>query len=319
MSRATKTRQSGDPQPDESTSRTVEEARTGLLRRVRRKSIPYLFLTPNLAIFFLFSIWPAFYSFYISLFSTSPYRAPRFVGLGNYGELMREDLFQKALLNSIVYVTAFTMIVLVLSVLAAVLLNTKIRAKGVFRGAFFLPFLLSPAVVGLVWQWILQGDVGLLNVVLDSLNIPTRPWLLDGTLAMASIILVGVWINIGFMALIILAGLQSIDPVLYEAADIDGAGPFAEFRYVTLPLLVPSIMVVLILSVIAGFKAFDYIFVLTGGGPVNSTMLLVQYIYKKGFDQAQFGMGAAASMALFVIVFSLTLVLYTVGRRREAI
>lgn len=297
----------------------MEEGRLGFVRRVQRKSVPYLFLTPNLSIFLLFSIWPAFYSLYISLFSTSPYRAPRFVGLGNYTELIGEDLFREALKNSVIYVTAFTTIVLCLSVLVAVLLNARIRAKGVFRGAFFLPFLLSPAVVGLVWQWILRGDVGLLNVVLETLNIPARPWLLDGTLAMVSIILVGVWINLGFMALIMLAGLQSIDPVLYEAADIDGAGPFAQFRHVTLPLLVPSVMVVLILSVIAGFKAFDYIFVLTGGGPVNSTMLLVQYIYKKGFDQVQFGMGAAASITLFVIVFALTLVQYAVGRRREAI
>lgn len=300
-------------------SRSATPEKRGWWRRVRRSSVPYLFVTPNIAIFLLFSIWPAFYSVYISLFSTSPYRAAEFVGLGNYGELLREDLFRKSLVNSIVYVIAFTVVVTTAAVLVAVLLNTRIRAKGVFRGAFLLPFLLSPAVIGLVWQWILQRDVGLLNIVLEALNVPPQPWLLDGTLAMVSIVMVGVWIHLGFFALIILAGLQSINPTLYEAADIDGASPFAQFRYLTLPLLVPSIMVVLILSVIGGFKAFDYIFVLTGGGPVNATMLMVQYIYKKGFDQVQFGLGAAASISLFVIVFTLTILQYVLGRRREAI
>ena len=300
-------------------SPTVAPEQRSWWHRARRSSVPYLFVTPNIAIFLLFSIWPAFYSIYISLFSTSPFRAAEYVGLGNYGELLREDLFRKSLINSVIYVVAFTAIVTAAAVVVAVLLNTRIRAKGFFRGAFLLPFLLSPAVIGLVWQWILQRDVGLLNTVLGTLNIPPQPWLLDGTLAMASIVMVGVWIHLGFFALIVLAGLQSINPTLYEAADIDGASPFAQFRYVTLPLLVPSIMVVLILSVIGGFKAFDYIFVLTGGGPVNATTLMVQYIYKKGFDQVQFGLGAAASITLFVIVFALTILQYVLGRRREAI
>lgn len=288
-------------------------------RPLSQRLAPYAFLTPNMTIFLLFSIWPALYSFYVSLFSTSPFRPPEFVGLGNYAELGRDDLFRQALMNSFVYVTAFTFLVTVLSVVLAVLLNQQIRAKGFLRGAFFLPVLLSPAVVGLVWRWILQRDVGLLNVVLNALGIPPQPWLLDGTLAMTAIISVGLWIHLGFFAMIVLAGLQSIDPVLYEAADVDGASTWAQFRHVTLPLLGPTIMVVLILSVISGFKAFDYIFVLTGGGPVFSTTLLVQYIYRVGFDQVQFGLGAAASVVLFLVVFTLTLGQFVLGRRREAI
>lgn len=290
-----------------------------LLARWRRAATPYLFVGPNMVVFLLFSIWPAFYSFYISLFSTSPFQPPRFVGLDNYGQLMSDRLFQEALVNTVVYVASFTVLVSVLAIAVAVLLNAKIRAKGFFRGAFFLPFLLSPAVIGLVWEWILQREVGLLNIVLDALGIPPQPWLLDGTWAMISIIVVGIWINLGFFALIVLAGLQSINPMLYEAADIDGAGPFAQFRYVTLPLLVPTLMVVLVLSVIAGFKAFDYIFVLTGGGPTFSTTLIVQFIYRTGFDQFQFGLAAAASIVLFLVVFTLTLGQLLFARRREAV
>lgn len=319
MSRAVTRSGAGGPSADGRRRAPVDEYQPSAFSRWGRKGVPYFFIAPNMIVFLLFSIWPAFYSFYISLFSTSPFHPPRMVGLDNYGVLAQDRLFRTALANSAVYVLAFTTLVTVLAIAVAILLNAKIRAKGVFRGAFFLPFLLSPAVVGLVWQWILQREVGLLNIVLETLGIPAQPWLLDSTLAMVAIVLVGVWINLGFFALILLAGLQSINPVLYEAASIDGASPWSEFRFVTLPLLVPSIMVVLILSVIAGFKAFDYIFVLTGGGPVFSTTLLVQYIYRTGFDQVQFGLGAAASIVLFAVVFTLTLVQFTVGRRREAI
>lgn len=281
--------------------------------------MPYAFLTPNMIIFGLFSIFPAFYSFYLSLFSTSPLRPSRFVGLGNYGTLAADELFRRVVGNTVVYVGLFTTVVTCASVAVAVLLNQRLRARGVFRAAFFLPVLLSPAVVGLVWRWILDREVGLLNIIFEAIGVPPQPWLLDSTWAMVAIIVVGVWINVGFFALIVLAGLQGINQEVMEAAAVDGASPWLTFRLVTLPLLRPTVMVVLILSVIAGFKAFDYIFVLTGGGPVFSTALMVHYIYRAGFEQFQFGLAAAASIVLFFVVFTLTVGQYVYGRRREAI
>jgi alpha-1,4-digalacturonate transport system permease protein len=279
---------------------------------------PYLFLAPNMVLFLLFTIGPAFYSFYLSAFSTSPFRATRFVGLGNYAELLDDGAFRNAVGNSVVFVVSHTTIVTLVAIAVAVLLNTRIRARGFFRSVYFFPVLLSPVVVALVWRWILDTDVGLLNAALQAVGLEPQPWLLDGNLAMMVVIAVGVWIHTGFYAMILLAGLQSIDQSLYEAALVDGASPWQKFLRVTLPLLRPTILVVLILSVIAGFQAFDYIFVLTGGGPTFSTALWVQYIYRTGFDDFRFGLAAAASVLLFLVVFALTMLQFVYARRSEA-
>lgn len=285
----------------------------------RRRIAPYLFLLPNMLLFALFTIGPALYSFYLSLFSTSPFRATRFAGLENYAALAGDELFRTAVTNSVLFVFSFTVIVTIASVAVALLLNSRIKAKGFFRSAFFFPVVLSPVVVALVWHWILDQNSGLLNLMLEYVGIGGRPWLLNGTLAMASVVGVGVWIHLGFYALIVLAGLQAINTDLFEAARVDGASPWQETRYVTLPLLRPTVLVVLILSVIAGFQAFDYIFVLTGGGPTFSTLLMVQFIYRTGFEQFRFGLAAAGAVVLFLIIFSLTMLQFIAARRGEAV
>ncbi|CAN5149659.1 sugar ABC transporter permease [soil metagenome] len=296
-----------------------DTARTRAARAGRgRRFAPYLFVAPNMVIFALFTIGPAFYSFYLSLFSTSPFRETRFAGLGNYQTLAGDDLFRTAVGNTAVFVAAFTTLVTVLAISVAVLLNGRIRGRGFFRSAIFFPVLLSPVVVALVWNWILDTNVGLLNAALQAIGLSPQPWLLDGDLAMIVIIAVGVWIHVGFYALIVLAGLQGVDQSVYEAAEVDGASPWQRFWSVTLPLIRPTVMVVLILSVIAGFQAFDYIFVLTGGGPTFSTTLWVQFIYRTGFDQFRFGLAAAASVVLFLVVFALTAMQYLVARRSDA-
>ncbi|MFI5338716.1 MAG: carbohydrate ABC transporter permease [Candidatus Methylomirabilales bacterium] len=288
-------------------------------RRGRAGLAPYLFLTPNLAVFLIFIIVPAGYNFYLSLFRTSPFRSPEFVGTENFFYLFqRDDLFWRAARNVAVFVIGDVTLITVFSVLIGVLLNQEIRCRGFFRSAFFYPVLLSPVVVALVWQWILNSQFGALNALLELVSLPRQPWLLKPNWGMFWAIFVHVWATLGFFALVILAGLQSIPPTLYEAAVIDGAGRWAGFRHVTLPLLMPSLMVVLVLSTIRSFEIFDHIYVLTGGGPGTATLMVVQFIYRAAFQLDQFGLAAAASLVLFVVIFSLTVLQYFLGRRREA-
>ncbi len=206
-----------------------------------------------------------------------------------------------------------------LSLGVALLLNQQLRFRGFFRSAFFYPVLLSPVVVALVWKWVLSMDYGVLNAGLEQLGLPRQPWLLRSDLALFWAIAVSVWANLGFYALIILAGLQSIPPVLFEASTIDGAGRWQRFRYVVFPLLLPTLFVVLVLNLIRGFQVFDHVYVLTGGGPGFATMMMVQYIYRTGFEQNRLGLAASAALVLFVVVLSLTTLQYILGRLREAV
>lgn len=284
------------------------------------KAAPYLFLLPNMVIFGLFTIWPAISGFNISLYSSRNGRTFEWAGLGNFERIFSDADFYQALVNTIVFVVAFVGLGVCVAVVLAVLLNAQNVGKSFFRSVFFLPVLLSPVVVGIVWRWLLERNGGLANEALGALGIPAVPWLVDPTLAMISVIAVSLWTNVGFYTMILLAGLQSIDPNLYEAASLDGASHLQQFRSITLPMLAPTTMVVLILSTIHGFQAFDVIYNLTGGGPVGATTLLVQYVYDNAFGpQMQYGMAAAGSVVLFLIVMSFTLLNWLLGRRAEAV
>jgi len=288
--------------------------------RRRSSYIPYLFLAPNLLVFVIFIIIPAIYNFYLSLFKTSFDKPPEFVGLDNFIYLFqRDDFFWRALSNLIIFVVGDVGLILILSLGIALLLNEDIRWRGFFRSVFFYPVLLSPVVVALIWRWFLNTQYGLLNNLLRAVGIPPQPWLLRPDLAMLWVILVHVWATVGFFALILLAGLQAIPPVLYEAALVDGATRWRSFWHITLPLLAPTIFVVFILSMIRSFEVFDHIYALTGGGPGTATMMIVQYIYRTGFEMNQFGLASAASLVLFIIIFSLTLLQYWLGRLGEAV
>ena len=263
---------------------------------------------------------PAIYNFYLSLFRTSPFHPPEFVGADNFIYLaQQDDFFWRAMQNIVVFVLGDVTFIVVLSVLIGVLLNQNIRGRGFFRSAFFYPVLLSPVVVALVWQWFLNNQFGALNTALQAMGLPRTPWLLRADWAMFWAIFVHVWATLGFFSLIILAGLQSIPPILYEAAIVDGANRWRTFRHITLPLLVPTLMTVLILSMIRSFEVFDHIYVLTGGGPGTATLMVVQYIYRAAFQLDQFGLAAAASLVLFIVIFALTVLQYLIGRFGEAI
>ena len=293
--------------------------------------MPWVFLLPNLAIFSLFILFPMLMNFYYSFTGgTQLFPTDRpFVGMANFERLFdcenflnpntcSEDRFWRAMRNTFVFVLAQVGGMILLSLLTAVVLNQKVRFRGFFRSVFFYPVLLSPVVVALIWKWILQRD-GVLNALLLSVGLDPIPFLLDADWAMFWVVTVSVWANMGFYTLILLAGLQSIPAELYDAAAIDGAGPRQTFVSVTMPLLMPTMMVVLVLSLIRAVQMFDEVYVLTGGGPGTATMLLIQYIYTTGFaTQVQrFGLAAAASVVLGLILLIATLIQLRVGRGSE--
>jgi alpha-1,4-digalacturonate transport system permease protein len=229
----------------------------------------------------------------------------------------QEDIFWRAVRNTVSFVIFQVAGTVLFSLTTALVLNRKIKARAFFRSVFFYPVLLSPVVVGLIWKWILQTEGGLLNTLLIELGGENVGWLVQANWARFWSVFVTVWALMGFYTLILLAGLQSIPPELYEASAIDGANSVQDFRFITLPLLMPTMFVVLVLSLIRAVQVFDQVFVLTGGGPGTATHYMVQYIYNTGFsNQIQiFGLAAAASVFLGVVLLILTLFQLRMGRQ----
>lgn len=289
-------------------------------RQVRRQLAPYLFVLPNMVVFGLFTIWPAISGFNISLYDSSNGRTFDYVGLDNYGEILSDEDYIATVQHTLVFVLGFVVVVTVCATVLALLLNYQRRGRGPLRAAYFMPVIISPVVVGLVWNWMLTRGTGVVNLALERVGLGQPGWLLEPGLAMVAIIGVGVWVSLGFFTMILLAGLQAIDPTLYEAAQIDGANIWQQSRQITLPLLRPTMLVVVILATITGFQAFDYIYTLTGGGPVGATTLMVQFIYEKAFrSPIEYGLASAAGVIFFIVVFGVTALNYLVGRRRGAI
>lgn len=303
-----------------------------LQRWIGARRMAYFFLLPNLVIFGIFVIFPMLLNFYYSgTAGTNLLPQDRtWVGLDNYGTLTQcdnfrlpntctEDMFWRAVWNTAVFVTFQVGGMVVLALLTAVILNRQIVARGFFRSVFFYPVLLSPVVVGLIWKWILQR-FGVLNGFIAGLGGEPVLWLLERDWATFWVILISIWAQMGFYTLILLAGLQAIPGVLYEASEIDGASGWQRFRFITLPLLMPTMFVVLVLALIRAVQVFDQVFVLTGGGPGTATKYLVQYIYETGFA-AQIprrGLASAASVLLGGVLMLFTLVQLWLGRKTEA-
>jgi alpha-1,4-digalacturonate transport system permease protein len=297
--------------------------------RVGVRGMAYIFVLPNLLIFGVFILLPMLLNFYYAFTGGTelfPQNRP-FVGFQNLETLFscgdflnpnscREDIFWRAVINTLGYVFLQVGTMVLLALLTALALNQKILARGFFRSVFFYPVLLSPVVVALIWKWILQQD-GLLNAVVVSLGGERVPFLLNAGWAQAWAIIISVWAQMGFFTLILLAGLQAIPHEYYEAASIDGATRTQSFRYVTLPLLMPNLFVVIALSLIRAVQVFDQVYAFTGGGPGTATTYMVQYIYETGFaDQTkEYGLAAAASLVMALFLLILTTIQLRAGRQ----
>jgi alpha-1,4-digalacturonate transport system permease protein len=299
-----------------------------LQNRLGTKGMAYVFVLPNLLIFGIFILLPMLLNFYYAFTGGQalfPNERP-FVGTDNFTQLFacdnffdpntcREDLFWRASFNTAGYVIFEVAFVVLLALITALALNRKIVARGFFRSVFFYPVLLSPVVVALIWKWILQQD-GVLNAFIVGLGGERLPFLLSADWARIWTVVISVWATMGFFTLILLAGLQSIPPELYEAANIDGASEWQAFWSVTLPLLMPTMLVVFVLALIRAVQVFDQVYAFTGGGPGTATTYMVQYIYKTGFADLtkEYGLAAAASLLLALLLFSFTFIQLRVGR-----
>lgn len=290
----------------------------GTLRKRQTQLIPYLFVLPQVALTVLFVAHPlveaarlSFQRWILSLGAD-----PAYVGLDNYADLVRDRLFRQAITNTVVYVAGTVPATVIVGLLLALAVNRPLgRLSVVFRSACFVPVVVPTVVVALVWRFMLDPRGGVVNAGLARFGLPEPSWFTDARYAMLGVILASIWQQAGFVMVIYLAGLQGIPRLLYDAAAVDGATAAQRFRDVTLPLLAPTTLFVLVVGMINGFKVFDHVYVMTGGGPANGTTTVVQYLYVQAFEFFDVGRGTAAAIVLMAMMATLTAVLMRLGRR----
>lgn len=296
------------------TSASTRTARRLSLRQ-RETVAFYLCISPWLIGFALFVLGPMVASFGISLMRWDLLRAPKFIGIDNYVRLFSADpLFWQSLKVTVTYTLLYVPTELIGGLLLALLMNQRVRGISVFRTIYYLPSVLAGVAFVVVWMWLLQPDAGLVNQFLALLGIDGPRWLTDPDVALYALWMMSIW-GLGRTAIIYLAGLKDVPAELYEAAAMDGAGALRTFRSVTLPLITPTIFFNLVLSIIATFQTFTSAFVATNGGPLDSTLFYVLYIYRNAFQFFKMGYAAALAWILFLIILALTLLVVRSARR----
>lgn len=264
----------------------------------------------------VFIIIPVIGSFTISLTRWNLISPPKFVGFDNYIQLLSDNLFYDVLLTTIIYAICVVIFSITLPLVLAVALNEKIKGLTAFRTAYFLPVITPMVVAAIVWSWIFDPNNGILNFLLSYLGVNHPPlWLFDSHWALIAIIIVSVWKNLGYNMVIFLAGLQGIPQSLYEAADIDGASTLNKLWHVTIPMLTPTIFFVCIMSTISSFQVFDLIYLMTEGGPENSTMVIVYWLFKNAFEFFKIGYASSIAYVLFIIILILTLIQWKLRKK----
>ncbi len=280
----------------------------------------YWFLAPALSLIFIFFFLPVFAALLLSFTDFDIYVLGntdylRFIGLQNYIQLVQNPLFWKALTNTFYFVCVGGPLSIAVSLSAALLVNAKlIRFRGFFRIAFFMPVVTTLVAIAVVWRYLYHPHYGLLNYGLKLLGIAPLDWLGEPKLAMPAIILMAVWKNFGYNMIIFIAGLQSIPQDLYEAAKIDGANSWQQFRHVTLPMLAPTFLFISIITMIGYFQLFAEPYVMTQGGPSNSTLSIVLLMYEEGFRWWNMGYASAVAFILFIIILIATVIQLRVQR-----
>jgi multiple sugar transport system permease protein len=267
------------------------------------------FITPSLLGVMVFMVLPMLASLGLTFMDWDPLLPTRFsfVGFNNYQSLLQDKTFFSALFHTLYFIAGYIPLVLAFGLGVATLLNQKLKALAVFRGAFFIPVVSAWVAVALLWTWIFNPQYGLLNYLLALARIQGPAWLFDPNWAMPAIIITSVWKDIGFVSILFLTGLQNIPDEYYQAASIDGAGVIQKFFRITLPLLGPTTFFALIISLINSFQVFDQVYIMTGGGPAGATTVLVERIVNHAFRYGRMGYAATISWALFLLVFAVTL------------
>ena len=265
----------------------------------------WIFLTPALILLFIFVLYPIAYLFFLS-FTAGSFTSTGiyWVGLKNYWRLLINPDFWQVLNNTSYFAIATVIPSIIIPLGLAVLLNRNLPLRGILRSAYFLPSIVSIVASGLGFRWLFQTE-GPVNAALNLLGISPIPWLGDTFWAMPVLILLSIWKQLGFNMVVFLAGLQAIPPNRYEAAELDGANAWQQFWYITLPGLRPTLIFAIVTTVIFTLRSFEQVYVITGGGPLNSTNLLVYYIYQEAFGQFDFGYAAAAATVLLAVTLVL--------------
>lgn len=265
----------------------------------------FLFLAPYLIIFVVFRLVPSFASIFISFTKWSMVGSPEFVGLQNYWALFKDASFFKTLTNNMTFLLVILPSLIILSLFLAIALNSNIRGRNGVRVISIVPYVLIPAVVGIMWNWLYEANFGVLNYLLEAVGLRPVGWLIDKRFALISVSIVIIWSYLGYNMILYLAGLQGVNREVYEAAQIDGANGRQIFARITWPLLLPTTSLITTLTIINVMQVYDQVVVMTGGGPSMSTMTLIQYQYIAGFERFQLGYGSTIGVATLALLLVL--------------
>ena len=287
--------------------------------RLRESLVGWGFIGPNLVLLAIFLFLPILWAFQLSFQETKGFGDPEWVGFANYAKLIADPVFWLSLGNTIVFTIVTVPIVMAAGLGLAVLMNSVLPGRGIWRTIIVLPMVISGVASGMIAVILFYQSNGLINKVLVAIGLQPVAWQSEPVPAMISVMIASIWLRIGFNMIIYLAGLQSISPELYEAARIDGATRWQQFRSVTVPLVGPSSFFLLIMNVIASFQVFDLIFVMTGGGPGNATSVLVTYAYRNGFQIREQGYGAAIGIVILLITLVFTFIQWKTSRTRDMV
>ncbi len=290
------------------------------MTRLRSNITPYFFLLPALLVLGLTVFWPALQAFYFSFTHYDLIQPPQWIGLENFQRLWRDATFWKTLRNTVVYLVGVVPLLMILPLGLAILVNQKLRGIHWFRLAYYTPVVISMVVAGIAWNW-LYAENGLLNQMLAGVlgNEKLRtallpiPWLTSPNLALLSVMAVTVWKGLGYYMVVYLAGLQGISPELYEAAAIDGSEGLAKHWDITLPLMRPYLVLVAVISSISATKVFEEVYIMTQGGPINSSKTIVYYVYEQAFGELEISYGCTIGLVLFLLILIPSLLRLTLG------
>jgi len=286
-------------------------------RKTREALTGWVFVSPALVTQILFIYFPLGWSFFVSFFRWNLIRPMRFIGFDNYTSMFTSSDFWSSMSVTFIYVAVTVPVSILIGLLLALLVNLPwLKGKGVFRTFFYIPVITSMAAAAVIWAWIFEGNVGLLNYFLSWFGAKSINWLSDPDYALIALMIIGIWKRIGYNMVLFLAGLQVIPRTYYEAADIDGASTFSKFMSITWPLLSPTTLFVTVMQFIASFRVFVSVSVITRGGPANSTRVITFYLYENAFAYLKFGYAAAISVVMFLMMVVFTLIQFRFSKRR---
>lgn len=299
---------------------TVESGVRRTARLMWRERSAYAFLAPGFILFSIFTVFALGFAFYLTFREWNILEPEKpFIGLQNYRDMIGDTDFRRSVINTFYFTGASVPLGMAVGLGVALLLNQPLPGRTILRTLFFLPVVTPFVVAAIVWKWLYNGDFGPINYYLLKTHLISEPllWLSDKNLAMPAVVLMSVWTSVGFSMVVYLAALQGVPAELYESARIDGAGAWARFRYVTLPMLAPATLFLAVMGIIGSFQVFTQIYIMTSGGPVNRTSTMVYYIYESAFKFYEMGYASALAYALFVLLLVFTAIQLRLYRRTD--